>query len=106
MGPLPFYLLAMSLFYNAPLIIVLWVARNRISPSMIRWLTAIGFASATGYTLWRLEWFDVWRHGMPAARYLTFYIPYLIGAVAIGWLIGKVVARPVGRRTAVAQQAR
>lgn len=102
MGPLPFYLLAMSLLYNAPLIVALWVARNRIGPFMTRWLIATGFASATGYALWRLDWFDVWRHGLPGTRYLMFCVPYLAGAAAIGWLIGRVVARPVRRRPTVA----
>jgi hypothetical protein len=100
-GPLPFYLLAMSLLYNAPLIVILWVAPDRIGPSIARCVAAIGFASGTGYALWRLEWFDVWRHGMPGVRYLMFYIPYLGGAAAIGWGIGGVVARPGRRRTAV-----
>ena len=94
MGPLPFYLLALSLLYNAPLIVVLWIARNRIAPSIARGLAALGFASATAYTLWRLEWFDVWRHGVPPLSYLvTTFVPYLGIFAVLGWLTADRLSR-------------
>ena len=94
MGPLPFYLLATSFFYNVPLIVLLGIARNRIDRRVIRALVACGFAVATMFTLWRLEWFDVWRQGVPGVTYLLFYVPYVAGAAAIGWVIRIIVTRP------------
>jgi hypothetical protein len=94
MGPLPFYLLAVSLVYNAPLLALLWLARERLSTTAPRFVAAIGFALATGYTLWRLEWEDVWRHGIPSPGYLMVFLAYLIVAAVVGWGIGRVVAPP------------
>jgi hypothetical protein len=56
--------------YNAPLILVARLARNRIGHLVCRSLIAIGCAVSTGYWLWRLDRYDVWRHGAPSARHL------------------------------------
>jgi hypothetical protein len=93
------YLLITALVYNAPLILVVRITRDRIGPRASRILIATGFAAATGYTLWRVEWYDVWRHGMPSAYYLlSVYVPFLSGYAAVGWLFGTLVA-PASSRT-------
>ena len=52
-------------------------ARRRLAPSVVRGLLAEGFAAAAIYMIWRIEWFDVWRHGVPPVGYmLTAFGPY------------------------------
>jgi hypothetical protein len=93
------FLLITAFLYNAPLILIVRLARTRLGRIASRSLIATGFAVSTGYWLWRVEWFDIWRHGPPAARYLLFvYAPYLAGAAALGWLVGTFIV-PTSSRT-------
>ena len=35
--------------------------------------------------LWAVEWFDVWRHGIPSLSYLLeLYLPWLVAVGAVG----------------------
>ena len=91
LGPLPIltYLLVVALVFNTPLVILCLLGRRWLAPLVVRMLIAIGFAAASGYVIWRMEWFDVWRHGMPSAAYLlTAYAPYVAVYAGIGWFIG------------------
>jgi hypothetical protein len=68
------YLLFTALLYNAPLLLV------------------VGFAAAAIYMIWRIEWFDVWRHGVPPVGYmLTAFGPYSASVAAAGWGLGALV---------------
>jgi hypothetical protein len=45
-----------------------------------------------------MEWFDVWRHGIPPVGYIiTAYTPYTAALGFIGWFIGGLIARPTRR---------
>ena len=57
--------------------------------------TAGAFASATAYGIWRLEYFDVFRWGIPGPQMLIVYAAYIGAAGAIGWGLGRFVT---GRR--------
>jgi hypothetical protein len=82
------FLFVNALLLNAPVVLVLWLARRRITPRPARVLLASGFAAATFYMLYRIEWFDVWRHGMPSLTYLASgYLPWVALAGAAGWAI-------------------
>jgi len=51
----------------------------------------------TAYMLWTMEWFDVWRHGVPPARYLLrAYLPLILALGSAGWLVGGLVVRERG----------
>jgi len=53
----------------------------------IRTATAMAFAAAAAYGIWRVEWFDVFRWGMPGLRLLLVYGCYVGASGAIGWFL-------------------
>ena len=91
-------LLVPTVLLNIPLLAVVFAARRRLQPRVIRLTVAGGFVAAGAWCLRKLEWYDVWRHGMPSASYLlTGYVPYLLALGFIGWLVGRLLSS-VGRR--------
>jgi hypothetical protein len=82
-------LTAAAIVLNSPLLVLLVVARHRMNPLTTRALVAIGFAVASAYFIWRMEWFDVYRHGIPSPFYmLTSIVPYTLIVGLTGWLLG------------------
>jgi hypothetical protein len=82
------FLFLNALLLNAPVALVLWLARRRIALRTAQTVLACGFAAATFYMLYRMEWFDVWRHGMPSLASLAAgYLPWVAAAGAAGWAI-------------------
>jgi hypothetical protein len=70
------------------------------TPRSGRSLIAASFGASAGYMLWRIEWFDIWRHGTPPLSYLVGYVPYIGAFAAIRWLLaGAVLGRPTRRMT-------
>jgi hypothetical protein len=62
----------------------------------------MGFAVATGFSLWRVEWFDVWRHGAaarPLSYILTSYGPPVAIYTIVGAVLGAATVRPREVRT-------
>lgn len=53
----------------------------------IRAATATAFATAMVNFIWRVEWFDVFRWGMPTLDLLVVYACYVAAAGAIGWVL-------------------
>jgi len=95
LGPVVPVFLGFALLYNAPLILLVWLGRDRLGPTRARLLIAAGFGAAVGYKLWQIEWFDIWRHGVPPATYLaTVYLPYVLAGAGAGWVFGSLVTRP------------
>jgi hypothetical protein len=93
--PVHFYLLSVALVYNAPLLLAARLARNRLNPSISRSVIAAGFGVATGSALWRLDWYDVWRHGVPAnPALLTVYAVYCAAYALMGWFLARFIAPP------------
>ena len=44
--------------------------------------------------IWRMEWFDVWRHGTPPVGYmLAAFGPYTAALSATGWFLGGLIGR-------------
>jgi len=60
---------------------------HRVSSALV----AAVFACGSAYTLWRLEWFDVWRHGVPGASQLLIYACYSAAFGAIGWILARII---------------
>ena len=82
-------LTAAAIVLNAPLLVLLIFARRRMNPITTRVLVALGFSAASAYFIWRMEWFDVYRHGMPSVTYmLTSIVPYTLIVGLTGWLLG------------------
>ncbi len=89
------FLLATALLLNAPLLVAARLTRKRLRPLVPKLTLAIGFAVAAAYALWKMEWFDVWRHGVPPVRYvLRAYLPWIVTLGFAGWFLGGLVVGP------------
>jgi hypothetical protein len=92
------FFIAFAVVVNVPFLLIAFFLRKRLERRIIRAMLAVGFAFATAYLLWRMEWFDVWRHGIPPVGYIiTAYTPYTAALGFIGWFIGGLIARPTRR---------
>lgn len=67
---------------------------------LIRASTALTLAALMARFIWRVEWFDVWRWGVPSLRVLAVYAAYISAAGAVGWSLGALVTpkRPTAKR--------
>ena len=90
---LPGFLFVTATAYSAPMILLVVLARKRIGRRIGCALIATSFATSTGYMLWRMEWFDVWRHGVPSLDYLAVYAIYIGVMAGAGWCIGSLMLR-------------
>ena len=96
-------LLVPTVLLNIPLLAVVFAARRRLQPRVISVMVAGGFVAAGAWFIRKLEWYDVWRHGMPSPSYLlTGYLPYLLALGFIGWLVGRLMSN-VRQRKSVAR---
>jgi hypothetical protein len=91
--PILVFLFFWSLVLSAPVILALVVGRRRINRAAGCALVAMSFAAASSYKIWQMEWFDVWRHGVPGASLLIIYGLYAAVYGAIGWFIAKAILR-------------
>lgn len=85
------FFLVTAIVVNSPLILIGLLLRRRIDRRIVRPVLAFGFAASTAYWLWRMEWFDVWRHGVPSISYLIGYLPYMVGFGLVGWFLGGLI---------------
>jgi hypothetical protein len=87
------FFLATAIALNSPLILIGFLLRRRVDRRIIRGMLALGFAASTAYWLWRMEWFDVWRHGVPPISYIiNAYLPYTAVFGLVGWFAGGLIA--------------
>ena len=85
-------LVGWALLANAPVIAALVLLRRRLTTLVPRLLLAAGFCASTWWLLYRMEWFDVWRHGVPSLSYLVqAYLPYSLLLGTLGWFAGSIV---------------
>lgn len=87
------YLLVWAFAYSTPVLLLVWLVRRRITPAISGVVSGMAFAAATAFTLYRIEWFDMWRHGVPSARYLSGYLPWIGSYALVGWFTGFMVGR-------------
>ena len=88
------YLIVWAIPLAVVALMVILVAGPRIPPLGAKSLAAAAFMAGPGYALWRLEWFDVWRHGIPPLSFiLSAYGPYLAVFAAAGWIAAGKVSR-------------
>jgi hypothetical protein len=66
----------------------------------LRMVLAMVFALLTSYALYRMEWFDAWRHGWPDPRNLSVYAAYAAIAAGLGWGLASLLAPKRQRRGA------
>jgi len=53
----------------------------------------VTFAALVARFIWRAEWYDVWRWGVPGIDLLAVYAAYISAAAACGWLLATLVTR-------------
>jgi hypothetical protein len=53
----------------------------------IRAVTATIFGAATCYCIWRVEWFDTFRWGLPGLRLQFVYLCYVVVFATVGWFL-------------------
>ena len=102
LGPLGLLIvfIVRAILLTSPLLLIAFLARKRMDRRYIRGLVALGFAASTAHFLYRMEWFDVWRHGVPPiSLILVGYVPWISAVALVGWWLGGLIApRPVLRR--------
>ncbi|HEX7087955.1 MAG TPA: hypothetical protein VF198_16465 [Vicinamibacterales bacterium] len=87
------FLLAVLVF-NLPVLALLWMLRRRVPLGAARAVAAAGFLIWGQWALYRMEAYDVWRHGVPAVSYwLTSLLPWAVGLCAAGAVIGGTIVR-------------
>ena len=101
--PLWGFLLFWSAILSLPVILVLVVGRRKVNVTAGCTALAISFACASAYMLWRLEWFDVWRHGILPVSRIVIYGCYAAAYGVIGWYLAKAI---VGQRTTAESRQR
>jgi len=75
-------------------IVLVVLARRCVHRRIAGGVVALTFGCATALLMWRMEWFDVWRHGVPSIRYmLAAYGPTLVVFAVFGWVTGSFIAR-------------
>ena len=79
--------------FSAPVLLMVVILRHRISRGVGRSLMAASFAASILYLQWRMDWFDIWRQGVPSLAYLVNYVLYAVAFAAAGWFLGGAVLR-------------
>jgi hypothetical protein len=82
------YLLMNATAFSVPVLLIVLLGRQWIPMTLGRGLVACSFAAGTGYAIYHVQWYDVWRHGVPPASDLLIYVAYMTVFGALGWVIG------------------
>lgn len=95
------FLIGWSMVLNVPVLGLAWVLRHGAGGRRLRQVLPVTFAAGVGYALYRVEWFDVWRHGVPPVTYLIGYLPFLLVGAAAGWWVARcLTGSSIGSRVA------
>lgn len=97
-----------AVLFTAGLVVTLpvwgtmWMARRRLDGLAGGIVGAVALLAWGEWSTYRMEWFDVWRHGNPGLRYwMTTVVPTGIAWAAAGAVLGSAIGRGGGgiRRT-------
>jgi hypothetical protein len=90
------YFVVYSTIFSLPTIAVVWWLRGRIARTTGALIVGLSFAAVSAVLFWRVEWFDVYRHGMPPLGYIVESMgPVVLILGLIGGCVGAILARPV-----------
>src|SRR6187402_3821075 len=98
------FLFVWSVVVCSPVMLVLLCGRRRIDRVAGCAALGLAFAAASSYKIWRVEWFDVWRHGTPGASLLFVYACYAAAYGAIGWFIARAILRSGSKQLRIGPQ--
>ena len=91
------YVLVTSTIVTLPIVVVVVIGERWIGRTVGCAMIALAYAAAAGYSLWHIEWFDVWRHGVPPIETLAPYAGYMVAFGFVGWLIGSGIMTQAAR---------
>ena len=78
----------------AAMLTCLLLFRQRLGTRAVATIASAAFACAMAYSVWRVEWFDVYRHGIPSATYLLkSIVAYSVTSAIVGWVVGLGISR-------------
>lgn len=97
-----------AMLFTAGLVVTLpvwgtmWMARRHLGTVVAGSIGAVALLAWGEWSTYRMEWFDVWRHGNPGLRYwMTTVVPTGIAWAAAGAVLGSAIGgRRRGRRAA------
>ena len=84
-------LLVFALMWSSPVLLLVALLRRRLGLLAPRLLLASAFAISASYMLTRMEWFDVYRHGMPGWRSMAGYCAHTAALAWMGWLAASLI---------------
>ena len=88
-----------AVVFSLPVISVVWLMRHRIGRALGAVLVAAAFALVGAVQMWRMEWFDIYRHGMPDVAYILHSMgPVVLVLGILGAATGAILARRPARR--------
>ncbi len=77
-----------------PIWATLWLARRRLDSVAAGLIGACTLLAWGEWSTYRMEWFDVWRHGNPGLRYwMTTVVPTGVAWAAAGAVLGSAIGR-------------
>jgi hypothetical protein len=77
----------------------LWLARRRLDRVAAGIVGAVVLLAWGEWSTYRMEWFDVWRHGNPGLRYwMTTVVPTGVAWAAAGAVLGSAIGGRDRRR--------
>jgi hypothetical protein len=85
--------LTAGLVVNSPWLLALRLARRWLSVGLGRSVVAIGLALWAVWTIYRVDWYDIWRHGVPGLWYWVGFVPFALSFASAGAIIGGALVR-------------
>jgi hypothetical protein len=90
------YFTVSSAVFSLPILGLVWWLRGRISRGTGALMVGLSFAAVSAVLFWRVEWFDIYRHGMPALGYIVESMgPVVLILGLVGACLGAMLVRPV-----------
>ena len=99
---MPLFLTGLAV--NLPLLTMLRLTRTHVPVRAARVAAAAGLVAWAEWALFQMEWFDVWRHGVPGPAYwLTTLVPWGAAFASAGAVLGGAVVTARGGEPAMSQ---
>ena len=90
-----YFVIYCTMFSLPTIAVVLWL-RRRIARPTGAIIVGLSFAVVAAVLFWRIEWFDIYRHGVPRLGYIVGSMgPVVLMLGLIGGGVGAILARPI-----------
>jgi hypothetical protein len=90
------YFVVFSTMFSLPTLGIVWWLRGRINRATGALVVGLSYAVVAAILFWRVEWFDIYRHGLPPLGYIVESMgPVVLILGLIGGSVGAILARPI-----------